>query len=194
MHNNFLSKFTFPGLAMATSPIILLFAMSLAALVWVIGCNKDEPTAAGEGAKASQEKFETTGEEFLISALDEIESIADVAERTGRTAKSALNLDRISSSLPSKSQKEVVFSTQSDTTYIYGEVTSDGYGAVVTERHAYPKGLLLITVRKSYGKPATKIVSETKRYITEQGFINDSTEQSNITELYGLSSDTLESP
>ena len=60
-----------------------------------------------------------------------------------------------------------------------------------TERHAYPKGLLLITVRKSYGKPTTRIVSETERYISFEDFLNNSTQQSNITEVYGLSSDTL---
>jgi len=46
-------------------------------------------------------------------------------------------------------------------------------------------------VRKSYGKPETRIVTETKRYITFQDFLNDTSQQSNITELYGLSTDTL---
>ena len=159
----------------------------LAAVLLLIGCNKSSPNDAASTASPGQ--FETTGEEFLIGTLDEIESIAEYAQHRGSLTRSSLDL--LSAGLPPRDRKQVVASTTTDTTFIYGEVTPDGYGAVVTERHTYPKGLLLITVRKSYGKPPARIVSQLKRYITEQDFMNDSTQQSNVTELYGLSSDTL---
>src|SRR5207249_2986398 len=95
------------------------------------------------------------------------------------------------SSLPPKERRLIVSSTESDTLYIYGELTPEGYGAVVTERHAYPKGILLITVRKVFGKPPTSIVTQTRRYISNSDFLNDTAQQSNITEIYGLSSDTI---
>jgi len=155
------------------------------------GCQKSSSPTSPADDKTSVFTFESTGEEFLISALDEVESIADYALRAGKVTNGKLDLNTISSSLPSKDKKQLISAVQTDTTYIYGEVTSEGYCAVVTERHTYPKGILLITVRKSYGKPPTKIVTETKRYITYQDFIKDTSQQSNITELYGLSSDTL---
>ena len=189
MHNNFLSRSIKRLMAMA--PAFIAMIACLAAFAWVIGCSKEAPTTTPMGDKPSQSQFESTGEEFVISALEEVESIADYAQRTRNIAKGEVVAGKLSFSLPSKSHKEIILSSQSDTTYIYGEVTSDGYGAVVTERHAYPKGLLLITVRKSYGKPATRIVSETKRYITYQDFLNDTSQQSSVTELFGLSSDTL---
>ncbi len=119
--------------------------------------------------------FETSGEEFLIASLDEIHSIAD-SKPPG---------------LPRREQKKVLLSTAADTVYIYGELTPEGYGSVVTERHAYPKGLLLITVRKSYGKPPASIVTQTRRYISFEDFAADSAQQSSVTEIYGLSSDTI---
>ena len=191
MNNRFLSRSMERRVNFATSFITLLAYVSLAAFLWIMGCNKDTPTTTQVGDKLTQYQFETTGEEFLISALDEVESIADYAQRIGITARTAVNLQSLSTTLPAKKQKKIISSALSDTTYIYGEITPDGYGAVVTERHAYPKGILLITVRKSYGKPATRIVTETKRYITYEDFLNDTSQQSNITELYGLSTDTL---
>ena len=189
MNNRFLSRSVERRIALATSPITLL--AYLVAFLWVIGCNKDAPTSAQVGDKPTQYQFETTGEEFLISALDEVESIADYVQRTGSVARANLSLNALSATLPPKGRKQIISSVESDTTYIYGEVTTEGYGAVVTERHAYPKGILLITVRKSYGKPQTRTVTETKRYISYQDFQNDTSQQSNITEVYGLSSDTL---
>ncbi len=170
---------------------ILVAFLALAGCVGMISCNKDSAITAAKNSEFPQYTFETTGEEFLISALDEVESIADYAQRRTISTGAAVSEQTLSAILPPKSQKKLISSTQSDTTYIYGEITPDGYGAVVTERHAYPKGILLITVRKSYGKPATRTVTETKRYITYQDFLNDTSQQSNVTELYGLSTDTL---
>ena len=171
----------------------MYFIASLLLIVFLcfVGCYKDSSITSPKKDDLQQLTFESTGEEFLISALDEVESIAELVQHTGISMSTTANLNSLSALLPPKSQKKLISSNLSDTTYIYGEVTSDGYGAVVTEKHAYPKGILLITVRKSYGRPATRVVTETKRYITYQDFLNDTSQQSNVTEVYGLSSDTL---
>jgi hypothetical protein len=81
--------------------------------------------------------------------------------------------------------------TATDTVYIYGQIIPGGYGAVVTERYARPKGLLLITVRKTYGKANGHIVTETKRYVSYTDHRNGNPEQTNVTEMYGRQADTI---
>lgn len=190
MYTQYFSRSMNRRLATATSPILLIAFLVLAAILWFAGCNKDTPTAVTT-KPPSEIQSGTTGEEFLISVLDEIDNITEYVLKNGNLSQQKITLDNLSSALTSKQQKMVLSSTTADTIYIYGEITKDGHGAVVTERHAYPKGILLITVRKSYGKPPTAVVSETKKYITREDFLNDTTQQSTITEVYGLSSDTI---
>jgi hypothetical protein len=176
------------GAAIAAYLSMLLSLLALSLLVWSGGCHDASPVAASGPDQPGLGPFESTGEEFLISALDEIELIAGATGGApARTADPASRWSR----LPAKSGKRLIHAGATDSTYIYGELTPDGYGAVVTERHAYPKGILLITVRKSYGKPPSRTVTETKRYISQSDFLKDSMQQSNITEVYGLSQDTI---
>lgn len=119
----------------------------------------------------------SAGSEFLIALLDELDAVAD----PGRQAAKILR----------RAPKHVILAAAADTTFIYGELTPDGFGAVVTERHQYPKGLLLITVRKTHGKPGGKIVSETRKYISFADLRRDSAQQSNVTDVYALSGDTI---
>ena len=81
--------------------------------------------------------------------------------------------------------------TATDTVYIYGQIVAGGYGAVVTERYAYLKGMLLITVRKTYGKENGHVVTETNRYASHSDFLNDNPQQTNVTELFGRQKDTI---
>ncbi len=166
----------------ARSQISIQLFVFLLVLFCLTGCRKDGPTNSEITDDPAYAQFESTGEEFLISALDEVESIGELPSPA---------LQSVNIPFPLKSQKYLVSSAESDTTFVYGELTPDGFGAVVTERHTYPKGLLLITVRKSYGKPATKVITETRRFTTFQNFQNDTAQQSNVTELYGLSNDTI---
>jgi hypothetical protein len=83
-----------------------------------------------------------------------------------------------------------VAKTEADSVYVYGQITLDGFGAVVTERHAYPKGLLLITVRKSFGRNG-RIVSDSRRYISQSDLQLDLPQQSTLTEVIPLSQDTI---
>jgi len=162
-------------------------AMSLLILAFISGCERgNQLTQPGELPEIPPLEFDATGEDFLISALDEVHAIADWTNfsRTGSSRS-------LASDLPSRENKLILSKTATDTVYIYGEVTPDGYGAVVTERYARPKGLLLITVRKSHGKENGHIVTQTKRYISYADLLSDNPQQTNVTELFGLSADTI---
>jgi len=146
-------------------------AIITAALLVSLGaCTRPGPSApeaqlpAFEGAE--------TPERLLISALEELDFITDWQARGGDPPGALAR-------------------GSTDTTFVYGEITPGGYGAVVTERHAYPKGLLLISVRKTYGREEGRIVSEAKSYISYQSLADDDPQSSVITELYALSDDTI---
>jgi len=166
---------------------LLGVALCLLILVLIGGCERENQlTQPSDLSQIPPLEFEATGEDFVISALDEVQAIADWTNFT-RTGSSR----GLVSELPSKENKMVLSKSATDTVYIYGEVTAEGYGAVVTERFARPKGLLLITVRKSHGKENSRIVTQTKRYISYADLQNDNPQQSNVTELYGLAADTI---
>ena len=130
-------------------------------------------------------EFEATGEDYLVSALEEVHAIADWAESFTSGSNRSVPNDA------SLSKKMTLAKTATDTVYIYGQVIAGGYGAVVTERFAHPKGLLLITVRKTYGKENGHIVTETKRYASHTDLRNDIPQQTNVAELFGLQKDTI---
>jgi hypothetical protein len=159
--------------------LIILLAGAILA-----GCSNDRSTQTTGPESSLPFAFEVTGEDFLISALDELQSIAQWPESSpGSRSKTG--------SSPSEHRILSLSKTGSDSIFIYGEVTTGGYGAVVTERHEYPKGILLITVRRTHGKESGHIVTETRRYISFEDFENDEPQQYSTTEVYGLSSDTI---
>jgi hypothetical protein len=162
-------------------------ALGLLAFAFIQGCGTNNHlNQPPELLDIPPYQFEATGEEFLISALDEVLSIADWGDISGSRSNSP------TSGQPSRQgQKMILSKTASDTVYIYGQITSDGYGAVITERYSHPKGLLLITVRKSYGREGGHIVTETNRYISYADLQNERPQQTNVTEMYALSSDTI---
>ncbi|MGD1045366.1 MAG: hypothetical protein ABR936_08585 [Bacteroidota bacterium] len=164
--------------------IIATVFVALVVIVILISCERSKQATENTSSNDTpQLQFEATGEDYLISALDEIEAIAD-------WTNSNANLKGLSI-LPSMNHKAILAKTSIDTVLIYGGLTEDGYGATITERYTHPKGLPLITVRKSYGKENGHVVTETKRYISRSDFLNDNPQQSNITEIFGLSSDTI---
>lgn len=158
-------------------------AFCLLLLVVIGGCERgNELTQPTNLPDVPPLEYEARGEDFLISAIDEIHAIADW------TTFSRIGARR---DLPPRDNKLILLKTATDTVYIYGEITPDGYGAVVTERYTHPKGLLLITVRKSYGNENGHIVSQTKRYVSYADFQSDNPQQTNVTELFGLTADTI---
>jgi len=164
--------------------IIAIAFVALAVIAVLISCERSKQvTESTTSTDIPQYQFEATGEDYLISALDELDAIAD-------WKSSNANLKGLSI-LPSMNHKAILAKTSIDTVLIYGAVTEDGYGATITERYTHPKGLPLITIRKSYGKENGHVVTETKRYVSHADYLNDNPQQSNITEVFGLSSDTI---
>ena len=152
---------------------VLLTVLAAALLA---GCHKDQvdsPLDPGDGALVLPSE---SPQDLLVSAIQAVE---DLAEWSGPTKFTSTGV------------KQVLRKTEADTIYIYGEVTPEGYGAVVTEKHTYPKGIPLITVTKSYGNGSGRIVSEVRRYISRQTFLANEPAQSSVTELYALSQDTI---
>src|SRR6185436_18217770 len=82
-------------------------SLFLAAILCIWGCNKDTPPSTPSSDKPFPIRFEASGEEFLISALDEVQNIADLGQQLGNA------------SIPTKSHKAIISSTTVDTTYIY---------------------------------------------------------------------------
>ena len=113
---------------------------------------------------------------LLLAALDEIQSISE---------------DLLAAGNSKTGPRFQMQKGSADTIIVYGERTADGYGAIVTERRSYPRGILLITVRRSYGKENNTIVSELRRYTTHAALAADVPELSTVTELSGLSQDTI---
>jgi len=152
----------------------LAAGFALAALL--VGCRRDTPYPT-EPAQSQPISTPESGEQLLFDAIDEMTAIAEWSGFTGPLSAGegvVPGLSRISG----------------DSVFVYGTVTSGGLGAVVTERHTHPKGLLLITVRKSYGSPG-RIVSEVKRFDSYESFRADQPQQTTTTEVCPASRDTI---
>ena len=163
----------------------VIFSFIVTALTFAACEMRLQIPSSSNGPDLPKYEFEATGEDFLISALDEVHAIADWSDSFQR----GLSAQVLGSTLPGN--KTLLTITGTDTVYIYGQIIPGGYGAVVTERYARPKGLLLITVRKTYGKGNGHIVTETKRYASYADHLGDNPQQTNVTELYGLKADTI---
>jgi len=137
------------------------------------GRHAGSPLAPDTGGDAAVQE---SGEQLMIDAVDELESIAawTGAARTVAPGAGAV----------------VVRKADSDSAFMYGTVTAEGLGVVVTERHTHPKGLLLITVRKSYGTPG-RIISDVSRYDSYEGFRDNQPRQTTLTEVLPASRDTI---
>jgi hypothetical protein len=178
-----------PGILLAACSLGSVVLLALALGVLPGGCNRNSiPDSMVERTGSTQ--VLSTGEDLLIGLLDELDAIANSAAQPAGHSDPG-GLAGLLTNNPKDNRRLVVSAAASDTTFIYGEITPDGFGAVVTERHQYPKGLLLITVRKTHGKPQGRIVSETRKYISFADLRKDSAQQSNVTDVYGLSGDTI---
>lgn len=153
------------------STLVRACAIGLAFLVMLPAC-KESAVAPPLPSPAPGQEIESTGEELLIGALDELVAIAEWADPMSVRRTSSLSR------------------TAADSVFVYGQMTAEGYGAVVTERHGYPKGILLITVRKSYGRDG-HVYSETKRYISDETFRAGQPQQSAVTDVAAMEGDTI---
>ena len=161
-------------------PAWLLTALCIPSLIslqiFFAGCSKRTDLAT-QPTEAVPGEIQATGEELLIGAVDEVVAIADWA-----VPLTALP--------PREGSSAGVSGADADSVYVYGQITPDGFGTVVTERHAYPKGLLLITLRRSFGRNGS-IVSDVSRFVTHESFVAGLPQQSVTTEVLPLSRDTI---
>jgi len=179
-------------LSRAAATFVPIGCLALLVLRLFGGCAENSSTGTADGKNPSS-LVQPAGEEFLIGVLDEVDAISNAAmlpvPHGGREGSDG-NIE-LKTIFPPADRKLQISASTLDTTFIYGETTSDGYGAVVTERHQYPKGLLLITVRKTHGKSQGKVITQTRKYVSFADFRTDRAQQSNVTEVYGLSRDTI---
>ncbi len=152
------------------------FALLILAGVLLAGCRKDAVDSTVNPSDDPDILPTESPQDLLIAAIKNVEDLADWSGPARFTGVKA---------------REVLSKTAEDTTFVYGQVTTEGYGAVVTERRTYPRGILLITVTKSYGNAAGRIVSEVKRYVSRETFLNDDPASWSRTELYALTRDTI---
>jgi len=150
------------------SPLLLCIAF----IGGLAGCKHE--LAAPSGPTEPTITAESSPQDYLIGLLDELHAIADWS----------------GTALPAGTGG-ILARADAESVYVYGEVTEQGYGAVVTERHAYPKGMLLITVRKSYGMPQGHVASEVKRYTSAEALRRGEAQQTSLTEVYATSRDTI---
>ena len=153
---------------------IIMCTMAALLMLAVAGCQEKSQTLPPGPIGDDPILTAESPQDLLVNAIQETE---DIAEWSGP--------GRVTG------EKQIMQKATADTLYIYGEVTPEGYGAVVTERHSYPRGIPLITVRKSHGREGGRIVSEVHQYTSRQTFQSNDPAQSSITELYALSRDTI---
>ena len=153
-----------------------LWLSVVVAIAALAGCTENPPQALESLPGGSVPLVANSPQELLLEALDEVQSISD-------------NISGPATSVTGPAFR--FLKGTADTIIVYGQQSSDGYGAVVTERRSYPRGILLITVRKTYGKQNNVVVSELRRYTTQASFASDGPEQTILTEVFGLSQDTI---
>lgn len=154
-----------------------LYTFLIAAVaITLTSCREAPMQTAATSDSTTRSAITDSPHDLLIGALDELERLAGPLP-PGRLYGGGTLL--------------VLTKGVADTTYVYGEINPEGYGAVVTERHSYPRGIPLITVRKTFGKGGNVIVSELNRYTSQADFEAGRPEQTSLTEVIGLSQDTI---
>ncbi len=144
--------------------------MLMLALFVVPGCQREFESAPISPRPSEDDSSDSTGQAYLIEALDELEAIA-------------------AADIPL--HREYLGKITADTVIMYGALSPEGTGMVITERHTFPKGLPLITVRKSYGSPGGVVASGNWSYSSEADFRADHAEQWSVTEVVPASMDTI---
>lgn len=81
-------------------------------------------------------------------------------------------------------KQNALLKVNADSVWIYGDTLTGGIGVIVTEKHSYPKGLLLITKNYKYGDYQNlKIISITERFISWTQYNNNQPETKTKTEI-----------
>ena len=152
------------------------FAAGLTLAALSAGC-RTETLHPTEPAALLPVETPETGEQLLFDAIDELTAIAEWSGNPGSFSAAG-------------GVSPVFLKAAGDSVFVYGTVTPGGLGAVVTERHTHPKGLLLISVRTSYGTPG-RIISEVKQFDSYETFRAGRPAQTTTTEVRAASRDTI---
>jgi hypothetical protein len=137
----------------------------LAFAFFIFSCSN--PTSEDFNAKTTDED---TPEALVIDALKNFEDVHEwiLAGKPFGKQNALLKVDQVNA----------------DSTWIYGDTLTGGVGVVITERHAYPKGLLLITKNYKYGDYANlTIVSINERFVSWSQYNSGTPETKTKTEL-----------
>jgi hypothetical protein len=137
----------------------------LAFAFFIFSCSN--PTTNDFNAKTTDED---TPEALVIDAIKNFEEVHEwiLAGKPFGKRNALLKVDQVNA----------------DSTWIYGDTLTGGIGVVITEKHSYPKGLLLITKNYKYGDYANlTIVSINERYISWSQYNSGTPETKTKTEL-----------
>ncbi len=151
----------------------------------LISCERSkQATESTQSTDIPQYQFEATGEDYLISALDEAGCNCRLDKHQSEREE---NIDLAFKESKNRSREDK---------HRYNLYLWCSLPRMATEQPSLSdthilKVCSLITVRKSYGKENGHVVTETKRYISHSDFLIDNPQQSNITEVFGLSRDTI---
>ncbi len=128
------------------------------ALLIISGCERSNDHATDTSTKPP-----SLSKDEALSIMNEV---LDDFEFVHQSMLSSASLRKVA---PTRSQP-IVMKVATDSIFVYGDTaTINGvlHGIVVTEKHAYPKGLLLITKSSKYSPSNTRgIASVTDRYIS----------------------------
>jgi hypothetical protein len=141
--------------------LLSLFAFAF----FIFSCSN--PTTSDFNAKTTDED---TPEALVIDAIKNFEDVHEwiLAGKPLGKQNALLKVDQVNA----------------DSTWIYGDTLTGGVGVVITEKHSYPKGLLLITKNYKYGDYANlTIVSINERYISWSQYNSGTPETKTKTEL-----------
>ena len=119
--------------------------------------------------RANNHVTDTTTKPPSLSKDETLSIMNEVLDDFEFIHQSMLSGTSLRKSAPTRSQP-IVMKVATDSIFVYGDTaTINGvlHGIVVTEKHAYPKGLLLITKSAKYAPSNTRgIASVTDRYIS----------------------------
>lgn len=149
--------------------------LTFLSMLCISGCDltrnkQDTQTPDNPEQSISQDE----AKQILMDMLDDFEQTDELL---------GSNASLYKASLPGRNAP-IILSVTPDSTFVFGDtMTIDGQlnGIVVTEKHAYPKGLLLITKSMKYAPSNTiGIASITEKYVSWSEYNNHTPETKTI--------------
>jgi len=104
------------------------------------GCDKADSVTSNIPDATLPQEYQLTGEQLLTQSLDDIQALSDWAASASQA--------QLNSPLPLDKSANVA----ADSTFVYGQLSPEGYGSVITVKYGHPKGILLITLKRAHGE------------------------------------------